>query len=178
MQTFLVILQTTIPALVVFATAYYLIKEFFKNEYHLRAMQLKTNQQDTTVPMKFSALERFALLTERMQLPNTVLRVTQGMDPSVLDAQTLYYAMLINTQQEFEHNIAQQIYISPELWDIIRGAKQDTVNTLTYLYQALPQSAKGSDFIDVINEYHQKSESRVLDIAQLAIKKEASLVLP
>ncbi|MEY4927315.1 MAG: hypothetical protein RI894_1751, partial [Bacteroidota bacterium] len=41
-----------------------------------------------------------------------------------------------------------------------------------------PQSAKGSDFIDVINEYHQKSESRVLDIAQLAIKKEASLVLP
>ena len=166
------------PALVVFATAYYLIKEFFKNEYHLRAMQLKTNQQDTSVPMKFSALERFALLAERIQLPNTALRVVQGMDPTVLDAQTLYYAMLINTQQEYEHNIAQQIYVSPELWEMVRGAKEDTVSTLTFLYQALPPSAKASDFIEVINEYHQKTSNRTLDIAQLAIKKEASLVLP
>ena len=178
MQTFLAILQATLPALVVFATAYYLIKEFFKNEYHLRAMQLKTNQHDTTVPMKFAALERFALLTERLNLPNTALRVAQGMDTTVLDAQTLYYAMLINSQQEFEHNIAQQIYISPELWEIVRGAKEDTINTLTYLYQVLPQSAKASDFIAVINEHHQKTANRTLDIAQLAIKKEASLVLP
>ena len=61
---------------------------------------------------------------------------------------------------------------------MVRGAKEDTVSTLTFLYQALPPSAKASDFIEVINEYHQKTANRTLDIAQLAIKKEASLVLP
>ena len=70
MLSLLEIIKITVPALVVFATAYFLLTSFFKNEYNVRVMQMRREQQDVSVPIKFGALERFALLSERMHLPN------------------------------------------------------------------------------------------------------------
>jgi hypothetical protein len=176
MQIILSIIQASVPALVVFATVYFLLKSYFANEFNLRAIQMRQNQQDVSIPMKFSALERFALLCERVYLPNVAMRVGQGLHEA--DAKTMYYGILMSIQQEFEHNIAQQIYVSPELWEIIRKSKEETVSTATYLYQSLPEGAMGSHFFDLILKFHEDGQHNLLGIAQLAIKKEAGLILP
>ena len=42
-----------------------------------------------------------------------------------------YEILLTNTiDQEFEHNLAQQIYLSPNLWNIIRTAKAATIQLI------------------------------------------------
>jgi hypothetical protein len=176
MQTILEILKITIPALVVFATAYFLLTAFFRNEYSVRVMAMRQSQQDVTVPVKFGALERFALLCERIHLPNVAMRVSNGLPD--LEAQTMYYGILLSIQQEFEHNIAQQIYVSPDLWEMVRTAKNDTVTTATYLYQSLPEGATGHDFFRTIADFYPPDKRNQLDMVQLAIKKEAALILP
>jgi hypothetical protein len=176
MQTLLSIIQATVPALVVFATVYVLLNSYFSNELNVRAMQMRQNQQDVSIPMKFSALERFALLCERIHLPNVAMRVGQNLHGA--DAKTMYFGMLMAIQQEFEHNIAQQIYVSPDLWEIIRKSKEETVSTATHLYQSLPDGAMSNDFFDLILKFYNDDKNNLLGIAQLAIKKEAALILP
>jgi hypothetical protein len=176
MQTLLSIIQATVPALVVFATVYVLLNSYFSNELNVRAMQMRQNQQDVSIPMKFSALERFALLCERIHLPNVAMRVGQNLHGA--DAKTMYFGMLMAIQQEFEHNIAQQIYVSPDLWEIIRKSKEETVSTATHLYQSLPEGAMSNDFFDLILKFYNDDKNNLLGIAQLAIKKEAALILP
>ena len=176
MQTILTIIQTTLPALVVFGTVYVLLKAYFNNEFNLRAMQMRQNQQDVSIPMKFSALERFALLCERIHLPNVAMRVGQSLHEA--DSKTMYYGILMSIQTEFEHNIAQQIYVSPELWEIIRKSKEETVGMATQLYQSLPEGAMASHFFDLILKFYEDDRNNLLGIAQLAIKKEAGLILP
>jgi hypothetical protein len=176
MDTVLIFFVGIVPSLIIAATTYSLLNSFFKNELNLRAHQLRQNQQDVTVPMKFAALERFALLCERIHLPNVAMRVAQGVVDA--DAKTMYYGMLMSIQQEFEHNIAQQIYVSPDLWEIIRKSKEETVDTATHLYHSLPEHARGNDFFDLILKFYNDDRNNLLAVAQLAIKKEAALILP
>ena len=173
MQTILTIIQTTVPALVVFATVYFLLKEYFRNEYQLRAQQIRREQADGTLPMKFTALERLSLMCERIQIPNMLMRVRNN----EMDAKVLHMGLLITLQQEYEHNISQQVYTSPNLWEIIRFAKNETAATITYLYQSLPPEATGEDYANAIFKHFDAHQSP-LDQAQTAIKKEASLLLP
>jgi hypothetical protein len=176
MDFILMFIVGIVPSLIIAATTYFLLSSYFKNELNVRAHQLRQNQQDVSVPMKFSALERFALLCERIHLPNVAMRVTQGLNAP--DAKTMYYAILMSIQQEFEHNIAQQIYVSPDLWEIIRKSKEETVETATHLYQSLPPQAQGNDFFDLILKFYNDDRNNLLAVAQLAIKKEAALILP
>lgn len=177
LQALLEILKIAVPALLVFATAYYLFKEFFRNEYNLRAFQLKQNQQDVAVPIKFNALERFALLCERIHLPNVMMRVRTN-DWEGLSLQMVHYAVLTSIQQEFEHNLPQQIYVSPDLWEIIRLAKNETAKLATAIYQNLPEGATIDDYHQAIIEIYDNNKLTPLDQAQFAIKKEAALILP
>ena len=173
MQTLLAILQSTVPALVVFATVYYLMRLFFENERNIRAVQLRQAQTDVATPLKFQALERFALLCERIRLRSILSRIqTEG-----LDVRTTHLTIVIMIQQEFEHNIAQQIYISPELWQIIRMAKDQTTTAATYLYQAMPPDATIPQYLEAIYEYDSNQANSPLDTAQAAIKEEARQVM-
>ena len=39
--------------------------------------------------------------------------------------------LLVNSiDEEFEHNLAQQIYLTPKLWNIIRTAKAATIQVI------------------------------------------------
>ena len=42
-----------------------------------------------------------------------------------------YEALLIkNIEQEFEHNVAQQIYVTHECWNLINAAKNATIHVI------------------------------------------------
>ncbi len=103
-----------------------------------------TSKPDTTVsttPMKLQAYERLILLADRIALPNLISRSNQpGL--SVREMQNL----LIQTiRQEFDHNITQQIYVSPEAWDAIRNLKEQNMLIINQVASFLPESATGQD---------------------------------
>ncbi len=94
-----------------------------------------------TKQLQLQAYERLILLTDRIALPNLVNRVNQqGL--SVREMQSL----LIQTiKQEFEHNITQQIYVSPEAWEAVRNFKDQNLLIINQVASFLPPDASGMD---------------------------------
>ncbi len=172
-EVLLELIKFTAPALIVFFTIQYLLKEFFQNERHNRAMKDRSENRSEVLPLKLQAYERLALLCERIKIPSLVMRLQQ----TSVSAHDLQAAMLITIQQEFEHNIAQQIYVSQELWKIIDLAKNQTISFITSTRESMPDSASSADFVQALFANLDKIPNQPSDTALMAIKKEISLIL-
>ena len=67
-----------------------------------------------------------SLYMERISPNNLLLRVS----PISSDA-TAYENLLIqNIEQEFEHNLAQQIYVSDDCWTVINTSKNSVIQMI------------------------------------------------
>jgi hypothetical protein len=114
------------PALLVGMISWYFFSSFMKNEEKRRRFITVRESQGKTLPTRMQAYQRMTLFLERIKPANLVVRTKPG-DMSKADyEQTLVGAI----EQEFEHNIAQQIYISEEAWNVIRGAKNTTIQKI------------------------------------------------
>lgn len=173
LEAVLEIIKLTIPALVVFWTVHTLLKQFLVGQQQLKGMEVREKQQQTTIPLKLQALERLSLFCERITVPNLLLRLQdQG-----AGAQTYKVSLLLAIQHEFEHNITQQVYVSQQLWSIIKAARDDTVSFIDVVSEKLDKGASSKDFRQALLNYHASREVSGLDTALLAIRKEAALVL-
>ncbi|WP_242087254.1 hypothetical protein [Aestuariivivens sediminis] len=115
-----------IPSLVVGILAYYFFKEHTKNEDGRRRYMLKKDLEVTALPIRLQAYERMALYLERISPSKLLIRV-----PPTSANKEEYEALLIqNIEQELEHNLAQQIYISEKCWNIISAAKNATIQLI------------------------------------------------
>lgn len=93
-------------------------------EYRMKAKaEMRVATAKMVVPLKIQACERLLLFLERSQLPVLVKRVyVQGASKDVF-----HISLLQNVEDEFEHNMAQQLYVSAVLWDAVRRAKEELV---------------------------------------------------
>lgn len=120
------LLLALLPALLVGLVAFYFFNLHTKNEEGRRRFLLHKENQKQALPLRLQAYERMALLLERIAPGNILLRVSP-----ISDDKDDYEALLSQTiEQEFEHNITQQIYISDECWNIIRTAKNTTITLI------------------------------------------------
>ena len=83
--------------------------------------------------LKVQAYERFLLFLERAQLPQLVKRVyAPGMEKGAFHLQ-----LLQNVREEFEHNLAQQLYVSNSTWNAVVNAKEELVNQINTTFEQL-----------------------------------------
>lgn len=115
-----------IPSLVVGALAFYFFRMHIENEDKKRFFLLQKENQKYALPMRLQAYERMTLFLERMTPQQLCLRI-QPHDLSKQDYEKLLVATI---EEEFEHNLAQQIYMSEKLWNIIRAAKMATIHII------------------------------------------------
>ncbi|GAK94401.1 hypothetical protein JCM19298_1529 [Nonlabens ulvanivorans] len=115
-----------LPALVVGFVAFYFLTSFMKNEERRRRFLTVRESQGKTLPTRMASYERMTLFLERIKPNNLVVRTLAGSMTKLQYEQTLIAAI----DQEFEHNIAQQIYVSEECWNIIRAAKNTTIQQI------------------------------------------------
>jgi hypothetical protein len=146
METFLEISKYTLPSIVVFATAYFLLKEYLDDKQRGNQFLKKLEAQKITLPLRLQAYERFALFCDRVALPNLLLRI-QSPSMTVRD---LHAALLVSIRQEFEHNVAQQIYISTTLWQIISLAVDETLSLVTRSAADLEPTANAEQLVDAL----------------------------
>jgi hypothetical protein len=115
-----------IPSLITGLIAYYFFKEHTKNEDGRRRFLLKKELQVNTLPTRLQAYERMTLFLERITPSNLLIRVAP-----VSSNKEAYEALIVqNIEQEFEHNLSQQIYISEKCWNIINAAKSATIQLI------------------------------------------------
>ncbi len=115
-----------LPAIVVGIIAYYFFKGHIANEEGRRRYLIQKEAQNTVLPMRMQAYERISLLLERIDPNKLLIRVKPFSDEI-----EKYEALLIqNIEQEFEHNVTQQIYVTPECWNLINAAKNATIHLI------------------------------------------------
>ncbi|WP_372937715.1 hypothetical protein [Seonamhaeicola sp.] len=116
----------TIPAIITGLIAYYFFREHTKNEDGRRRFLLKKDLQVNALPLRLQAYERMALFLERLSPSKLLVRVTP-----ISSNKEDYESLLIqNIEQEFEHNLSQQIYVSDKCWSIIVAAKNATIQLI------------------------------------------------
>lgn len=118
-----------LPALITGAIAYYFFQTHIKNEDNRRNFLLVKEGKKQTLPMVLQAYERITLFLERINPSQLLIRVKP-----LGDSKESYASLLLSTiEQEYEHNLSQQIYISEECWNVIISSKNTTAHIIKEL---------------------------------------------
>ena len=116
----------TLPAIITGGVAYYLFQSYFKDQQNMRRWLIQKENKNQVLPLRLQAYERLALYLERINPSNLLLRVTPISENST-DYENYIIAQI---DQEFEHNVTQQIYVSNECWKAVTAAKNATIQII------------------------------------------------
>ena len=120
------ILAYTLPSIITGAVAYYLFNSYFKDQQNTRRWLLQKENQKNSLPLRLQAYERMALFLERINPSNLLIRIT----PYSSDKNQYENLIIEHINQEYEHNITQQIYVTDECWTLIQTAKNTTIQNI------------------------------------------------
>ena len=156
-----------LPTVVTGAIAFYFFKMHTNNEEGRRRYLLHKDTQTTTLPIRLQAYERMALFLERISIPSLVVRIA----PKSSDKDAYEQLLIKNIENEFEHNLSQQIYLTDECWNIIKAAKSATVQMIR---KAAMSETDSADKLreDVLTETMDKQNPSATALA--FVKKEIS----
>ena len=139
MEVILEILKYTVPALIVFLTVLVMLRTWSRNEDKRRKTEFNMHISDEILPVRLQAYERSILLLERISPESMIMRVSRT-DSS---ARQLQQELLSNVTSEFEHNIAQQTYLSTEAWDKMKASKNQIINLVNETAKEVKPDASG-----------------------------------
>ena len=115
-----------VPALITGLIAFYFFKEHTKNEDGRRRFLLHKDMQVNTLPIRLQAYERLALFLERINPTKLLVRVS----PTSSNKEDYESLLIQSIDQEYQHNLSQQIYVSDECWNITKAAKNATIQLI------------------------------------------------
>lgn len=99
------------------------------------------NANPETMRLKLQAYERITILTERIGLANLITRFNH----EGFLARQLQLAMTDAIKTEYEYNISQQIYVTPQIWDAVNNLKEQNIFIVNQIASALPANASARD---------------------------------
>ncbi|WCL81247.1 hypothetical protein PPO43_14825 [Saprospira sp. CCB-QB6] len=189
------IIQITLPALLLFVATLFLVNNFLKNqreamhsfllkeaefrkiEGERRKIELQKANKETTLPLRLHAYERLSLYCNRLD----IIDILQRFDPDELSAKAYSAQLQIALEEEFSHNVTQQMYMSEELWQIILLAKKEAKMILQSVQQQLDAVAEGKQlpaqkYVEVLLVYLEETPQEGHLHALSAIKKEVALL--
>lgn len=173
METAKDIILVIVPALLVLIASYYAVRMGFKNEQDKRRNELALANSKTITPVRLQAYERLTLFLERISVESLIMRTNKpGMDTKALQS-----AMLATIRAEFDHNLSQQIYVSPQAWEVLKNAKTNTTKLINTSAEKLPPKASGSDFSKFLLESVMELDKEPTTIAIEFLKAEVSRMM-
>lgn len=162
------VLLYMVPALIIAMIAYYFFSQNFKMETARLHYLLNKDNNKHSLPMRLQAYERMTLFLERIKPSKLLIRVTPS-SPKKNDYEEL---LIANIEQEFEHNLAQQIYISSECWTIITTAKNATIQLIRKAN--LPESTDSANKLREVVLKEMMEKQSPSDAALAFIKQEVN----
>jgi hypothetical protein len=167
------ILKITLPALIVFLTAWLVLRNMLKNDQERRKQELILSTSRTVTPIKLQAYERIVLFLERISFDSLLLRVSSpGMT-----AHELHSALLTTIRSEFEHNLSQQIYMSPQAWEVVKNARGSLIKIINSEIEKLPPEATAMAYSRILLERIMELDKEPTRVAIDFIKAELSRMI-
>jgi hypothetical protein len=139
MEYIMDIIKITVPALLVFLTAWILLRNMIRNDQEKRRQEIILQNTRIVTPIKLQAYERIILFLERISMESLLVRVST----SEITVSQLQTALLTTIRSEFEHNLSQQIYMSPQAWEVVKNARSNTIKIVNGESERIKGDAPG-----------------------------------
>lgn len=168
METFLEILKFTIPSLITFGVAYLILSKFMEDQNQKRMYEFKQESHKLVTPIRLQAYERITLFLERVAPISLIPRLHKpGMS-----AKMLQQHMIKSIRSEYEHNIAQQIYVTPAIWKLVGQSKEELIRIVNIAATKVEPEADAITLTKTIYAMLQEIGGSPTDKALGALKQE------
>ena len=125
---------------VLLTTIFFLRREASKEVMNMKA-ELKKQRQEYFLPSRVEAYQRAVLLMERIHPNSLVMRLH---NPG-LPAKALQAEFLKAIREEYDHNVAQQLFISPQGWQMVKNSKEETIKIINIAGNQMLATSTGMD---------------------------------
>ena len=96
------------------------------------------------------------LFIERMAPQNLLVRL----NVETMPAREFHQLLLSEIRNEYNHNVSQQVYISEEVWDMIKNAKEDLIVTIN---DAASEMGMESTSLDLAKKIFERAVNKPID---------------
>lgn len=145
-----------IPASVVLYAAYLLVRSFIQKDIDIKRLEVRGKAIETVLPNRLHAYERMTLFLERMSPHNLLVRLNTGSMP----AKEFHQVLLAEVRNEYNHNVSQQVYISEEVWELIKNAKEDLIVSIN---DAAGEMEEQSTSLELSKKIFEKTMAKTVD---------------
>ncbi len=168
MEALIEFAKLIIPAALVLYAMYLVVKSFVNAELNKKHLEIRGKSIETTLPNRLHAYERIVLFLERISPNQLIVRLNNG-DYTAREFQQI---LLNEIREEYNHNVSQQLYMSEQVWELIKSAKEDLIVTINEAMSQLNQEASGVDLSKKIFEMTIQKEPDPIQHALLNVKRE------
>jgi hypothetical protein len=157
------------------AIVYPTIKDLFKKSKPEEAAkeEKQTSVNAAILPLQLQAYERMALYVDRITPQSLIGRIYE---PG-LSAVDMQIAMIRQIKAEYEHNVAQQIYVSSMTWEAVKTLKEQTISVINQVAVQLPPDAPAMDLNKQILEVFLQAGESPAELTAQIINAEAKRLM-
>jgi hypothetical protein len=164
MDALLDLVKILVPASVVLYAVYLMVRSFIIKEIELKKLEIRSRGIETVLPVRLQAYERITLFLERTSPQNLLVRINQ---PG-LSSREFHKLLLEEIRNEYNHNVSQQVYISEEVWSVVKNAKEDLIIAIN---EAAQQVHNDSPSIELAKKIFEVALSKNVDPMALALSE-------
>ncbi len=139
MEVLLELLKIVVPAALVLYAVYLIVKSFLDKELQKQVVAGRDKNTEIILPIRLQAYERMVLYLERIT-PNNLLRRVNAGD---LDARELQHVLVHEIREEYNHNLAQQMYMSDKSWEGVKQAMEEVISLINQSAEGIAAETRG-----------------------------------
>ncbi|MCC5946665.1 MAG: hypothetical protein JJT94_17165 [Bernardetiaceae bacterium] len=163
------LLYLLLPSSILLYGMYLVVKSFMLKDLNQSMLLQRGKNQEAILPVRLTAYERMTIFLERIT-PTSLVRLLNSDELSAIE---LEHLMILQVREEYNHNIAQQIYMSPQAWELIQSAMEETISLINSAARELEEGAPAMALARAVMQKTLERPAGQLDLAILHLKQEA-----
>ena len=167
MEYYILLTVALLGAIIIYGV-YLTVTTISDKVFEKQKLDIRGKYTEITLPLRLQAYERMCLFLERISPNNLLLRLV----PSAMNALELQQILLNDIREEYNHNVAQQMYISINAWDQINNAMNEVVADINNASTEISAEAPASDLAKKIFSHVIQKEVQPTSYALKVLKEE------
>ncbi len=167
MEFYSVVTIALVAAIVTFGL-YLTLTTLANKIFEKQRWDIKAKNTEIILPLRLQAYERMCLFLERIT-PNQLLLRTSGSAANALEFQQI---LLREIREEYNHNLAQQVYMSDDAWEHIKKAVNEVQSLINQAAKDVQADAPPNDLAKKIFERVIQQEIQPCTHALKVVKEE------
>jgi len=159
-------------ALIVMIGFYLTLTTLAEKFFEKQRWDIRSKNTEIILPLRLQAYERMCLFLERIT-PNQLLLRTAGSASNALEFQQI---LLREIREEFNHNLAQQVYMSNDAWEQVKKAVNEVQSLINRAAAEVEDEAPANELGRKIFEQVIQQETQPCTLALRIVKEEVQQI--